>query len=167
MTGRALFTHVAENEARTVLKNLLLPWPLKSKLDLKQAIPRVTYTDPEIASVGLSEGEAIAKYGERKVATYTVPFTEVDRALTAGRTEGFVKIVTKKWSSRILGATLVGPRAGEMLSEVTAAIHFCIPLRKLASLIHPYPTYSLAIRKAADRWLTQTILPTLKKWTGE
>lgn len=158
ITGRALFTHIAENEARTVLRNILVPFFLKAKLDLNQAIPRVTYTDPEVASLGITERQARTQYGEKSVAVYSLPFTKLDRAICAKRTEGFIKIVTKKWSSRILGATIVGPRAGEMLMEISLAMQQKIPLRKLASLIHPYPTYSLAIRKCADQWLTQTIL---------
>ncbi len=75
-----------------------------------------------------------------------------------GRTEGCVKIITKKWSSKILGATIVGPRAGEMLMEISTAMHAKLPLRKLGTLMHPYPIESLAIRKAADKWLTETIL---------
>lgn len=109
VTGYAMFTHVAENQARTVLRNVLLFRPFYSKLDQAQAVPRVTYTDPEIASIGLSEEEAKVHFGEKKIASYTISLTEVDRAITSGRTEGFVKIVTKKWSSRILGATLVAP----------------------------------------------------------
>lgn len=167
VAGHALFTHVAENEARTVLTNLLLPWPMKFKLDQKQAIPRVTYTDPEIASVGIDEKTAKELYGEGKIAIYEVPFSEVDRAITTGRTEGLIKIVTKKWSSQILGATIVGSRAGEMLAQLTTAMRHRIPLRKLASLIHAYPTYSLAVRKAADQWLIKTILPKIKKLIGK
>ncbi len=158
ITGPPFFTHRAENQARAVLASLLLPF--KKRLDLSQAIPRVTYTDPEVASVGLSEEEAAKRY---KIASYFVPFTAVDRAVTTGRTEGFVKIVTKKWSSKILGCTIVSPRAGEMLGEVTLAMNAGIPLRKLANLIHPYPTYNQAIRKAADLWLTQTILPLFRR----
>ncbi len=156
--GAPFFTHWAENQARSVLTSLLLPF--KKKLDRAQAIPRVTYTDPEVASIGMSEEEAGKKY---KIATYLVPFAAVDRAITASRTEGFVKIVTKKWSSQILGCTIVAPRAGEMLGEVSLAMNAKIPLRKLAGLIHPYPTYSLAIRKAADLWLTQTIFGTFRR----
>lgn len=155
--GAPFFTHWAESQARSVLTSLLLPF--KKKLE-KQAVPRVTFTDPEVASVGLSEEEAKKKY---TIATYLVPFSAVDRAITAGRTEGFVKIVTKKWSSKILGCTIVAPRAGEMLSEVTLAMLAKIPLRKLARLIHPYPTYNQAIRKAADLWLTQTILSAFRR----
>lgn len=158
--GSPFFTHWAENQARSVLTSLLLPFFLKKKIDKKQSIPRVTYTDPEIASVGLSEIEAKLSYN---TATYMVPFSQVDRAITTGRTEGFVKIVTKKWSSKILGCTIVGPRAGEMLGEMTLAMYAGIPLRKLSGLIHPYPTYNLAFRKAADLWLTQTILSIFKR----
>lgn len=167
VTGRALFTHAAENEGRTVLRNVLVPWLFRAKLDLAQPIPRVTYTDPEVASIGLTEEEATEQYGQRKIATYFVPFEGLDRAICTGRTEGFVKVVTFKWSSRILGATIVGPRAGEMLMELSVAIRYRIPLRKLASVIHPYPTYSLAIRKAADMWLSQTLFPSLLRWVGK
>lgn len=158
--GTPFFTHWAENQARSVLTSLILPFPFKKKIDNTQSIPRVTYTDPEVASIGLSEKEANQHYN---IATYTVPFSKVDRAITTGQTEGFVKIVTKKWSSKILGCTIVGPRAGEMLGEISLAMHAGIPLRKLSALIHPYPTYNGALRKAADLWLTQTILPLFKR----
>jgi pyruvate/2-oxoglutarate dehydrogenase complex dihydrolipoamide dehydrogenase (E3) component len=156
--GSPFFTHWAENQARAVLTSLLLPF--KKKLDYKQAIPRVTFTDPEVASIGFTEAEASKIC---KIATYHVPFSSVDRAMTAGRTEGFVQILTKKWSSQILGCTIVGPRAGEMLGEISLAMSAKIPLRKLARLIHPYPTYNQAIRKAADLWLTQTLLSIFKR----
>ena len=74
-----------------------------------------------------------------------------------------MKIITKKWSSKILGATIVGPRAGEMLMQISTAMFAGMPLRKFSHLIHPYPTQSLAIRKAADKWLTETLLPLLRK----
>ena len=155
--GSPFFTHWAENQARTVLTSLLLPF--KKKID-RQAIPRVTFTDPEIASVGMTEEQAKQSH---RIAVYHIPFSSVDRAITAGREEGFVRIITKKWSSQILGCTIVGPRAGEMLGEVALAMNAKIPLRKLANLIHPYPTYNQAIRKAADLWLTQTILGTFRR----
>lgn len=156
--GGPFFTHLAENQGRAVLTTLLLPGPFKKKLDLGQDIPRCTFTDPEVASFGISEAEAIKKFGEKGIATYKVPMADVDRAICSNREEGFVKIVTKKWSSKILGASIVAPRAGEMLQELTVAKLFKIPLRKLTRLIHPYPVYNAAIRKAADLWLTQTIL---------
>lgn len=158
--GPPFFTHRAENQARSVLTTLLLSPLLKKRISC-QPIPRATFTDPEVASIGLAEEEAIEKYGQNKIATYFVPFTGVDRAIAQDRTEGFVKIITKKWSSRIVGASIIAPSAGEMLGEISVAIAAKYPLRKLASIIHPYPAYTLAIRKAADMWLTQTILPTI------
>lgn len=159
VVGGPLFTHLAESHGRSVLTTLLLPFSLKKKLPT-QPVPSCTYTDPEVASIGLSEEEAKKQC---KTATYLLPFNQIDRAITEGKTEGFVKIVTKKWSSKILGATIVGPRAGEMLPEISLAMLENIPLRKLAHLIHPYPTYSGAIRNAADLWLKQTVLGAFKR----
>jgi len=159
--GKELFTHVAEHQARAVLISLLLPFWFKKRWN-KQSIPRVTYTDPEVASIGLSEKEARHRYCS--LAVYHVLFPSLDRAITAGRTEGFVKIITKKWSSNILGATIVGERAGEMIMQLSTAIYWKIPLRKLASLIYPYPGYSLSVRQTADLWLKETVVPTILKW---
>lgn len=156
VTTSPYFTHYAENQGRAVLTNLLLPFKLKKS---PQPIPRCTFTDPEVASIGLREEECNPK----KVAIYTVPFSEVDRSITTGRTEGFVKVVTKKWSSKIIGASIVGPRAGEMLMELSTAMFAKLPLRKLSNLMHPYPIENLAIRKAADKWLKETIIGAFKK----
>jgi len=158
--GGLLFTHLAENQGRAVLTTLLMPGPLKKKFD-PQPVPNCTYTSPEVAQVGMLEKEALEKFSPKKIAVYRVPLSAVDRAITQGKTEGFVKVVTKKWSSEILGATIVAPRAGEMLPELSLALVHKIPLRKLAGLIHPYPTYNAAIRKCADLWLTQTVLSLL------
>ena len=160
VTGEPQFTHAAENQARTVLTSLLLP--LKFKIG-GQAVPRSTYTSPEVASFGLLEKEALDLYGQENIAVYKVPMTQNDRAITTGHTDGLVKIITKKLSSRILGGTIIGPRAGEMLPELFLAAKEKIPLRRLARLIHPYPTYTLAIRRAGDLWLTQTFLPCLRR----
>ncbi len=164
VTGGPQFTHAAENQARSVLTSLLLPFKVKLS---RQAVPRATYTSPEVAAFGLLEQQACEKYGKENIVTYNVPMGENDRAITAGQTAGFVKVITKKLSSRILGGTIVGPRAGEMLPELSLAAKEKIPLRKLARLIHPYPTYNLAIRRAGDLWLIQTLLPWVKqpsKW---
>lgn len=157
--GQPFYSHAAEYQARAVLSSFLNPF-FNYRID-KQSIPRITFTDPEVASIGLSENEAREKYGT--IATYIVPFSSIDRAITTGRTDGFVKIMTRKWSSHILGATLVGEGAGELLSEISTAMYMKIPLRKLANVIHLYPSYSLSIRHAADLWFKQTILPLYKK----
>jgi pyruvate/2-oxoglutarate dehydrogenase complex dihydrolipoamide dehydrogenase (E3) component len=111
-------------------------------------IPWSTYTDPEIAHVGLYEHEA----GKRglEIDTFTVPMSGVDRAIADGDTEGFVKIHVRKGSDEILGATVVARHAGEMISEITTAMAGKIGLGKLAAVIHPYPTQTEAIRKAGD-----------------
>ena len=154
--GPPFFTHYAENQGRAVLRNLLLPFLLKKS---RQPVPRCTFTSPEVASIGLKEEECT----DKKIAVYTVPLKEIDRSITEGTTEGFVKIITKKWTSKILGATIVAPHAGEMLMELSTAMHAGLPLRKLASLMHPYPIESLAIRKAADKYLTETLLGAFRK----
>lgn len=159
--GKAQFTHVAERDGRAVLVNLLLPrWlPLFFRpLADEQHIPRVTFTSPEVAVIGISEEEAKRRYGEKRIAVYEVEFDEIDRAICQKQTAGFVRIVTKKWSSHILGATICASRAGEMLMEIGVAMAARCPLRKIAGLLHPYPIYNLAIRKAADQWFVKTIL---------
>jgi len=167
VNGYAPFTHMAEYQGRAVLFNLIAPWPFRKKIKDLLKFPHVTYCDPEVAAVGLKENEAQEIYGKKKVKTYFFPFKDLDRAITTGRTEGFVKVITKKWSSKILGATICSPRGGEMLMEISVAMKHKIPLRKLANIIHPYPTYSLAIRKTADKWLQEMLIPTLKGWVGK
>jgi pyruvate/2-oxoglutarate dehydrogenase complex dihydrolipoamide dehydrogenase (E3) component len=142
------FTHAADFAARIVIKNALFsPFGLgKSKLS-NLVMPWVTYTSPEVAHVGLYESQASVP-----TTTITIPMSTVDRAITDGETHGFVKILLRKGSDEILGATIVSTHAGEMISEVTTAIVNKIGLAKLASVIHPYPTQADAIRKAADAY---------------
>jgi pyruvate/2-oxoglutarate dehydrogenase complex dihydrolipoamide dehydrogenase (E3) component len=141
------FTHAADFAARIVIKNALFaPFGLgKSKLsDL--VMPWVTYTSPEVAHVGIYESDSI------ETTTIVVPMSSVDRAITDGEEAGFVKMILRKGSDEILGATIVSSHAGEMISEVTTAIVNKIGLAKLASVIHPYPTQADAIRKCADAY---------------
>ncbi|MFW6360078.1 MAG: mercuric reductase, partial [Chroococcales cyanobacterium] len=143
------FTHAADAAARIVIKNTLFtPFGIgKDKLsDL--VMPWVTYTDPEIAHVGMYEHEAQEK--GIKVNTIKVDFDDLDRAIADGDEEGFLKIHHRQGSDEILGATIVAPHAGEMISEVTTAIVNKVGLGSLASVIHPYPTQAEAIKKAAD-----------------
>jgi pyruvate/2-oxoglutarate dehydrogenase complex dihydrolipoamide dehydrogenase (E3) component len=141
------FTHAADFAARIVIKNALFaPFGLgKSKLsDL--VMPWVTYTSPEVAHVGIYESDSI------ETTTIVIPMSSVDRAITDGEEAGFVKMILRKGSDEILGATIVSSHAGEMISEVTTAIVNKIGLAKLASVIHPYPTQADAIRKCADAY---------------
>jgi pyruvate/2-oxoglutarate dehydrogenase complex dihydrolipoamide dehydrogenase (E3) component len=152
------FTHAADAAARIVIKNALFaPFGLgKSKLsDL--VMPWVTYTDPEIAHVGLYEAEA--KQQGLAVKTIQIPFSTVDRAIADGEEEGFVKILHQQGTDKILGATIVARHAGEMISEVTTAIVNNVGLSKLANVIHPYPTQAEAIKKAADAYRRTLLTP--------
>ena len=141
--------------ARSVLFTLLVP-VLKKKISLS-LMPRVTFTDPEVASIGLTQMQAIEKYSKKHIATYFVSFDTLDRAICENEKNGFVKIVTHKFSGEILGACIVAKREGEMLSELILSMKKHIKIHSLANIIYPYPTYSLAIRKAADKYLTETI----------
>lgn len=163
VVGELYYTHVAYNQANVVLNNILKPWPFQKKMPNAAAIARVAFTDPEVASVGITEEEAIERYGNSKIAVYYLPVAEADRALCESETDGFIKIVTKRFSSKILGATICCPGAATMLAEIQFAMQHNVPLRKLSGIIHPYPTYSQLIEKAAHKWLSDTIIPFIRK----
>ena len=155
------FTHAADAAARIVIKNTLFaPFGLgRSKLSTL-VMPWVTFTDPEIAHVGLYAAEAQAQ--GLKTNTIKIPFTSVDRALADGETEGFVKILHAQGSDRILGATIVARHAGDMISEITLAIVTKQGLSALSGVIHPYPTQAEAIKKAADAYRRTLLTPRTK-----
>lgn len=152
------FTHAADAAARIVIKNTLFaPFGLsRSKLS-SLVMPWVTYTDPEIAHVGLYEQEA--QQQGIVVNTIHIPLSDIDRAIADGETAGFVKILHPQGKDRILGATIVARHAGEMISEVTTAIVNKIGLSQLASVIHPYPTQVEGIKKAADTYRRTLLTP--------
>jgi len=151
---RHKFTHAADFAARTVVRNAMFFG--RAKLSAL-TIPWATYTEPEIAHVGV--------YGhssEEPVDTYMKPFKEVDRALLDEEPEGFVKIHTKKGSGKIVGATIVGSHAGDQISEISVAMAAGMDLGKLANVIHPYPTQSEAIRQAGDLYNKTKLTPLVK-----
>ncbi|MBW4582641.1 MAG: mercuric reductase [Tildeniella nuda ZEHNDER 1965/U140] len=151
------FTHAADAAARLVIQNALFaPFGLGRNKLSSLVMPWVTYTDPEIAHVGLYEADAQAKGLDTD--TIHIPFSEVDRALTDGETDGFIKILLRRGSDQILGATIVARHAGEMISEVTLAIVTKKGLKALSKVIHPYPTQAEAIKKAADTYYRQAFL---------
>ncbi|MEG3896171.1 MULTISPECIES: mercuric reductase [unclassified Microcoleus] len=151
------FTHAADFAARMVIQNTLFFG--RKKLSAL-TIPWCTYTDPEIARVGLGDRELQAKGID--VDTFLIPFSQVDRAIIDGEDEGFVKIHVKKGSDKILGATIVARHAGDMISEITLAMVNNIGLGKIASTIHPYPTKADAIRKAGDAYNRTRLTPFVK-----
>ena len=156
-------THAADFMARNVIRNALLPGPAKTSSLL---VPWSTYTTPEIAHVGLTRNQA-AEQG-MKTSTFTQEFADVDRAILEGETEGFVKVLVKAGSDRILGATIVAANAGDLISELTLAMQHGVRLSQLASVIHPYPTQAAAIRQLGDQYnrtrLTPLVAGLFRQW---
>ena len=141
------FTSIAYASARIVVGNALF-W--RRQRYSAMTIPWCTYTDPEIAHVGMYVREARER--NIPVKTFTVPMHEVDRALADGEEAGFVKIHVKDGSDKILGATIVARHAGEMINEISLAIVAGVGLNTLAKVLRAYPTQAEAIRIAADRY---------------
>ena len=144
--GGYQFTHTAAQESSVVMMNALTP--LRRTIDYR-LVPRVTFTDPEVASVGLSEDEARALHGDA-VRAYRFPFARVDRAVVDGTTAGFSKIVTAK-RDRIVGAQIVGPAAGELIHEYALAISRGVDAVSLGHAVHAYPTLANGPAHAAGQ----------------
>jgi pyruvate/2-oxoglutarate dehydrogenase complex dihydrolipoamide dehydrogenase (E3) component len=129
-------------------------------------IPWCTYTDPEIAHVGMYEQDA--KNQGIEVDTYTRELSEVDRAITDGEEEGFVKVHVKKGTDKIMGATIVASHGGDMISEISVAMKAGAGLGTIANTIHPYPTQAEAIKQVGDAYNRTRLTPFLKgvfaKW---
>jgi pyruvate/2-oxoglutarate dehydrogenase complex dihydrolipoamide dehydrogenase (E3) component len=153
------FTHVADAMARVVIQNALF-FGRKKASDL--VIPWCTYTDPEVAHVGINEAQARER--EAEVATYRIDLAEVDRALLDGETEGFAKIHARKKNGEILGATLVARHAGEMIPELVLAIGQRLGLRAIVNTIHPYPTQAEALKRAAEAHFRSRLTPAVQRW---
>jgi pyruvate/2-oxoglutarate dehydrogenase complex dihydrolipoamide dehydrogenase (E3) component len=157
VAGPYPFTHVADYQARIVVRNILLPW-LKTRADYTW-IPWVTYTDPEVGQVGLTEVEARDRNVPHDV--FRLDWNDLDRAVTDGETNGFIKVLTAKGKDRIVGATVVGARAGEVLHEVMLAAKHGIGLAKLSGTVHAYPTYSSSVQRVADSFQRTRLTPKL------
>jgi len=157
------FTHTADATARIVLRNALFRG--REKLSAL-TVPWCIYTDPEIAHVGLSVQEA-APQG-REVEVFTRNMQEVDRGVLDGADDGFVSLLVKPGTDAILGATIVAPDAGNMISEITTAMVGGIGMKTLSTVIHPYPTQAEAIKQAADEYNRTRFTPLVKnlfhKW---
>ena len=153
------YTDTADASARIVVRNALF---LGRKRVSALTIPWCTYTDPEIAHVGIYVRQA----RERgiPVKTFTVPMHDVDRAITDGEEDGFVKIHVREGSDMILGATVVARHAGEMINGISLAMVAGIGLATVARVIHTYPTQAEAIRQAADAYTRTRLTPRLAWW---
>jgi pyruvate/2-oxoglutarate dehydrogenase complex dihydrolipoamide dehydrogenase (E3) component len=156
--GPRYFTHIGSYHAGIVIRRAVFRLP--ARLDYA-ALPRVTYTDPELAQVGLTEAEA--KAAGLRAEPLSFPLAENDRAITERRTEGLVKLVVEP-GGRVLGAGILAPHAGEMIGAWTLAIARKIPLSAMAGMIVPYPTRAEAgKRAAASRYAARLFAPRTRR----
>ncbi len=152
VAGPWQFTHAAAHQGWHASINALFGSLHRIRPD-RVVMPWVTYMDPEIGRAGLNEQEARAKAIPVEVTRYEL--RELDRAIVDEAREGFIKILTAPGTDRILGVTIVAPRAGEMLAEMVLAMRHGIGLKRVFATIHPYPTYTEANRDAAGVWRTR------------
>jgi pyruvate/2-oxoglutarate dehydrogenase complex dihydrolipoamide dehydrogenase (E3) component len=158
VAGGPQFTHVADYHAKLVLRNAVFPF--STKLDYT-AVPAVTYVDPEVARVGLTEAEARERFGA--VQVYRYEMSDLDRAIVDGHGAGFVKIVTRR-GGKIVGATVVASGGGDLLMPLVMAGKQGIKLPKLSPLVYPYPTMSEGIKRAADSYYRQKLAGRTGEW---
>lgn len=159
VASRFQFTHVADAMARIVLQNALF---FGRKRVSALTIPWCTYTDPEVAHVGISAADAAKRAG---LVTLTIPLGEVDRAVLDGETDGFARVHCDR-KGRILGATLVARHAGETIGELALAMTHGLSLGALASTIQPYPTQAEAVRKLGDAYQRTRLTPRVQRVLG-
>ncbi len=148
--GGPQFSHLAGYEGFRAVRNALLPWHSVGKANL---LPAVTFTDPEVARVGPTESDARRQH-HSGVDVHLRPMSKSDRARCEGETDGFIKILTLG-KKKILGATIVGSRAGEMISEIALAMEQGLPIDAIAETIHAYPTWSTDVQLAAVEVMMQ------------
>jgi pyruvate/2-oxoglutarate dehydrogenase complex dihydrolipoamide dehydrogenase (E3) component len=158
VAGGPQFTHVAEYQAKLVLRNAIFPFDSRVNY---ASVPAVTYTDPEVARVGLTEAEARER--SDRVEVYRYEFADLDRAIVDGHDTGFVKIVTRP-NGRILGATIVGSGAGEILMPLVLAVKRKMKLPQLSQVIYPYPTMAEGIKRTADSYYRRKLAGRTGEW---
>ena len=150
VAGRQQFTHIAGYHAGIIIRNMLFKLPAKIS---DKAVPWVTYTDPELAHVGMGEKEAIEAYGARHITVLEHSLADNDRARAERRTEGLLRVITTK-KGHILGASILAPHAGEMIATWSLAINSGLKIGAMASFIAPYPTYGEASKRVAGSFYT-------------
>ncbi len=158
VAGRHMFTHMAEQMARVAVTNAVLRMP--SRIE-EAVVPWTTFTDPELAQVGRTE-EQLRREGVR-YKVFRFPYSQLDRAITDSEETGLVKVLASSWG-RILGVSILGAHAGELIAEYAPAMKSGIRLDQVSATIHAYPTYSLANRRAADLFVMSKFTPALAKW---
>jgi pyruvate/2-oxoglutarate dehydrogenase complex dihydrolipoamide dehydrogenase (E3) component len=158
VTGRYQFTHMSGHMAKVAVTNALLKVP--STIDADH-VPWVTYTEPELAHVGARARDLDEEGASYR--TYRFPYDKLDRAITEGETTGLIKVHAKELTGRILGASVLGERAGELITTFVNAMRNGVTLRNIADTIHPYPAYGEGVRRVADQWYVQKQSPTLTR----
>jgi pyruvate/2-oxoglutarate dehydrogenase complex dihydrolipoamide dehydrogenase (E3) component len=158
VAGRGQFTHLAGWQAGIVLRRALFRLPASGT---PGALPWVTYTEPEIAQLGLTEAQARA--AGHRVSIQQAPFTANDRAVAEGNTTGRVKLVLGR-GGKLLGASIIGPHAGELIAMPALAMQQGLGARALAGLLLPYPTLSEAIKRAAGQHFTPSLFSPRTRW---
>jgi pyruvate/2-oxoglutarate dehydrogenase complex dihydrolipoamide dehydrogenase (E3) component len=162
--SRYKFTHAADAMAQIVIQNALFPHPLGIGYASVESLimPWCTFTEPEVAHVGMNEKEAKEKGIE--VETYTYKLNEVDRAILDGEDEGFARIHIQKGTDKIVGATIVAAHAGDMISEFSVAMKAGAGAKTIAATIHPYPTQAEVNKKVVNLWRKAHFTPQTKNW---
>src|SRR3989475_1137377 len=161
--SRYKFTHAADAMAQIVIQNGRFPHPFGLAYASADALimPWCTFTEPEIAHVGMYEADAKAKGIE--VDTFTFKLDEVDRAILDGEDEGFARVHVKKGTDQILGATIVAHHAGDMINEFSVLMKAGLGLKTITGTIHPYPTQAEVVKKVANAWRKTTFTPRAKQ----
>jgi len=158
VAGRYQFTHMAEHMAKVAVSKAMMKIPMKFD---ESHIVWATYSSPEIAHLGATKSELDDK--GITYETYKFPYTKVDRAVADDASEGWIVIYAKKLSGKILGASVLGKNAAELISEYALAMKNGVSLRNIADTIHPYPSYGLGARRGADQWYIKSQSPVLIK----
>lgn len=149
VTGLLPFTHVAAHHARVATANALF----HTRSKVSDILPWVTFTDPEVARVGLTEQQARARWGERAIVAQS-DYAQLDRAITAGEAHGFAKLIANP-RGRLVGATVAAPAAGEVIAELTAWITSGAKLGDVSRTVHAYPTLAEGPARAADQYIAE------------
>lgn len=158
VTGRYQFTHMSGHMAKVAVTNAILKMPATIDSD---HVPWATYTEPELAHVGARESDL--EESDVSHRTYRFPFSKLDRAITEGETEGLIKVHVKDLTGKILGASVLGAHAGELITSFAIAMRNGVTLRNIGDTIHPYPAWGEGVRRVADQWYVQKQSPAITR----
>ncbi len=162
--GQLQFTHVADYHARIVIRNTLVPFRfLRQKIDYS-SVPWCTYLDPEVATVGLTESVARKQGVEYDLVEQEMK--AVDRAVMERAEEGFARVLVRRGSDQVIGATIAGEHAGELVQQFALAIRHKIGLKDICSTVFAYPTFSSLVLKSAETWNKKRLTPRARKLTS-